>query len=744
MIFRKSITAFSLLTASLFACDTVSGCGPFNFDPYAYNPFKVIAPIKKSWGGATAKAQDETISFWRAYTGGAVTYEEITSYFENADAGNLYPEDHSELIRHLERKGDKVAIGYIRDCLEFNRLSDRFESSGWEYDERNPVELREFAKLIANRNGGKVFGPRYQLLRMRIAGVIHDDTTIMAIWESTGAKMRPSPLRDRMGGFVGGVLYRQKKYPEALDYFYESGDNNSISWCVSKIVGPDNLRNLYDHAPNSTATLYALNDYINYLIAQTEAGRDEALAHVWEDEREAVKESLLQRKDFIKMCDGVIDGSRCDYPMAWAIAKGILQLTMGKTTDGLATLTNVRKLSGTEIMRSSLDNFELWALMLNSGKGDDSLDRRMIEALETVYRNAVAESLEAEKMRFSKRYEDRINLDEAPYYSFLTTFFTREAEIHFKNVGKPQWALAVMAMMDDLPISPQEDSGIYLNDLRNSIFKDLDKKAALAFIELAENSADNEVDRYFGKYAALYRNVANEAYGTRLLYADDFAGALKYLEKVPSKWLPTMAIYPYLNRYSQPYYTYSFGRTVKGAGRWSPYYPINVKALFCNQMINDMREYDSQTGNERAEIAYRIAATYHYASPQGDCWAISDYAWSISNPTNEFNERSKEWLMKALDNATDPRLRCRIFYAILQSPSTDRDGNIVEAFGYTTDNDGMIRYYWNNHTNLYRQAADYLMTNYDVVRQDYYMSQCDVLQDYAANRFVAKPRYNRY
>lgn len=739
MKLKNYIAAVSLFATSLGSMLPAFGCGPSPYRPYSYNPFCVIEPLNTSTYGGSEKAQNETISFWKNYLKGEVSEKEITQYFANARFDDLLPENGSKLMRRLQALNDQKAIEYIQDCLKFNKLSDDFEGSGWEYAERDPAVLRTFAQRIEQRKGGKVFGPRYDLLKMRVAGLLRDDEKVLNIWKTKGRNMSPGSLRDRMGGFVGGVLYRQGNYPEALDYFYSAGDNNSIAWCVSKILGPVNLQKLYEHDPNSNATLYALNDYMNFLISGSMAGRANQTDDEW-CENERLSDALRHRRDFIALCNRVLSEGICDNPMAWAMAKGALQLTLGEKTEGLKTLVDARKMKGSPTMKKNLDHFELWALLLNSGMGDNDIDNRMLTLLEKVYDEAREESLK-EVNNFDRNIVDKEAAPEMTTpYLFLTTFFAKEATTHFKEISHPEWALAVMGMMEDLPIAPLGGSGMFQNDMRQDIFRNLDDKDALSFLTLMDTPATSMLDRYFSKYAAKYRNLANEAYATRLLCRNDFNGALAYLKNIDTKWLPSLAIYPYLSRYIPRYY-YDFQREETGAGRWSPYYPTNYKAMFCRQMLEDMEKYEKETGNRRAEAAYRIASLYHYASPQGDCWAISDYSWSVVSPTNAFNDESLKWLRKALRDASDKELKCKIYYAILSSPEIDTAGGVHYAFGSTGEFDGPVRYYWDNRSALNSEAADYLMDNYSIVKENYQMSRCDVLRDYAASRFVAKPTY---
>ena len=760
---KKYIAAVSLLAMSLLPALRASACGPDNSTPYDTRPFKLVKDAPASdydpdWNGPE-KSQDETCDFWNSYTNGEISRDDVKEYFHEVNFDSFPYERAYPLIALLDRKGDSTAIQYIRDCMEFNKLSTAYQLESWDYERRDPTALRDFEARISKRRGGSAFDPRYALLRMRIAGVLHDDEQILKIWESRGKTMEPSALRDRMGGFVGGVYYRRKDYRTALDYFYAAGDNNSILWCIDAISGPENLHQLYDHTPNSIATLYVLEDYVDYLIGATYAGRRNNFnsPYFYDDrygERDDIFGAVAQRDDFIRLCDSVVADGRCENPMAWASAKGVLQCLADDAESGLQTLREARGMKGDETALTNLDRMELWALLLLSGKGDRKFDNEFINAFSRFYAEAKAESL-----RKSRNYGSSVNrpVIDMPTYDYLTRFFAEEAIAHFTALSQPARALAVMAALDDLPISPGYNNE-FMQRMRNNIFSGLTEPEALSFISLAEGKdCDGLLDAYFHPYAAKYINTAYDAFGTRLLRASRFEEALEYLGRIDDKWFVTQAIYPYLNRYwgySPAYFAqyYSFSRHRNGEGIWTPYRPSNVKADFCADMIAAMSEYERLSGDAKAKKAFEIAALYHYASPLGDCWAISDYGWSSAKPCNEFTDACGDWLRKACTTATDPTTKCKIYYAIIATPmrydgphknypyyADNLEGRTYTKFAIDATWQTPKRYYWDYKTSLGTEAMDYLASHRDIVESDDVMRSCDMLSDYAAGKFIANP-----
>ncbi len=755
---------FRVISICLIAMLTVAranACIDIYSGGYQSSPFWVIPTTDDFFWGYT-DGFTETVDFWSGYVGGAVSRDDITDFFNKATIDSVTPQSRGArypFFAHLLRKNDRNALNYINMCLEFNKQLDEIYGYSWSYDKPDNSDLGALLQQVDKVTASAVFKPRYELLKIRIHGALKDDQGVMEVWEKAGKKMKPSALRNRLEGYVGGVLYRQGRYPEALDCFYNSGDKTSMMWCVDKLVGAANLKALYDHDPNSLALLYIVQDYMNYLIAQSQAGHrpdgkpeDDWSIGVQDNEiRDAAGRPVYDvvgcRQAMTSMIEHVLNDGKSDSPMMWATALGVLKVIGGDNKGGLQTLREAATLAGTGQMKDNLANFTLWALMRNSGCGDFTIDREFATALQQRY-NTISKAARNYMLDYSKegRLKRTFNEKTLENRNFLIEFFAADAIDHYYSQGNCNLAMSIMAMLDNMPGSDSR----YYRRLRQDLDKTRSLDESKAFLKYATGGATgNPIDRLLHSYAARQTDLANDVIGTRLMRQGQFTEALTYLSQVDPKWARVQAIAPYLHHtfisYSPDYGVgYRFKRD-KGQ-RFAPYLNDNLKADFCASLIDALEQFESATGDEKAGHALAVAALLHYGSPLGDNWAVSEYQWSVYEPVNEFTTMSQQWLEKAAKLTRDPKTLCQIYYAMLSMPGQKGEYDTYEApVQHITDrrhNNGSVVYFFDSPTPTQRKAFDYVVNHLQELNDDYsccHISHCDVLQAYTAGRFIAKP-----
>lgn len=719
---------------------------------YHSSPFQVGEGLENTDQPGNTSGFDETLDFWCNYTKGNVSREAIKGYF-NSDEENRKKED-LEFIEYLEANNDRHALNYIAACEQLAKLVKAYNDEIWDYEPAEPEDIEAFIKQIEKVTTSNEFKPRYEFLKIRAYGAIQDDEGVMKVWQKNAKKPMPEALRNRMGGYVGGVLYRQGKYPEAIDYFAKTGDNNSLQWCVEKLAGIDNLTRLYEHDPNSTALPYILQDYFNYLISSTWAGRGNQ-ARSEEEEDYSVFDSGIremrgmevydtksQTNELIALCRRVLEEGKSESPQLWGTALGVAQGINGDTSASLASLKEAAGMKGIKKTAENLENFTIWAQLLNTGRNNEEADREFADTFRKYYNATVSQAKKiatdySQKARKQRRDGENRSFSK---YEFMTNFLAKEGVAHFNKTGNSLRAMAFLAMLDDMPVIDEWPSE-FLAELRDIIDRTGTLDEGKAFEEYAAGNlpVQNPIDKLMQPYAAKYLNLANDAIGTRLMRLGRFEEALSYLSQVDPRWSRTQNIAPYLGIcYPDPeYYDWS------GGNQGDTYVlrsNLNYKATYCSEIIDALEEVKNLVGDEKAQKALELAALFHYGSPMGKGWALTDYSWSVTRPTNEMTEMTHKWLGIALQNAQNVKTKNMVYYGILSMPSgLDKYGDPLMPFGiernYTSNT---VRYYIDSPTSRQREGLRFLSSHW----QDdlpYNISRCDILQSYMAGRFISKP-----
>ena len=723
------------------------------------------SPFKAEDNGLTTEKQDspgfeETLDFWSDYVGGKVSRKDIKDFFDiTSQENSVEGAEDNNFFRYLKTTNDDDALDYIEKCLELGFLVKLYQDDLWDYDTPDPGDILSFVSTLDKISTKDVFRPRYELLKIRSYGAIKDNEGVMKVWKKNEKMKMSQALRNRIDGYVGGVLYREGKYEEALDYFCRAGDANSIRWCVDKLAGSANLAKLYDHNPNSPAIPYIMEDFMNYLIAATHAGRidmicDESVPDEDEEEYTVFDDKIAEmkskegysidadRNDMALLCRRALEEGKTTNPQMWAMSLGVLQCLGKDYTEGLATLQSAFQMNGTPVSERNLRNFYLWALLINSGRGDAEVDSRFVREMKSFYNSVVTDAnimMRDYGKEARKKKRDYI-YPTSPEFKFFTNFMAEEGVAHFLETGNNPRAMAFLAMLDDLPALKPGDG--FLVKLRDMIDRSRNKNNGKEFLTyMNKDVPGNEIDRLLIPYARKYRDLTNDAIGTRLMREGNFEEALKYLSQVDPKWIRTQAIFPYLKTpYASEYYDFRKSDRYKNLDLSRS--NTNYKAEFCGDIIDAMDEYASLTGDDKAMKAFEIAALCHYATPEGAGWALANYTWSCYDQVNEFTKMAKQWLDKALKDATTDHTRMLAYYGILSLPTGSGD-DISYPFGKSYDyKTKKTSYYLDQPTSQQREALNFISQHWGLADNMYQINRCDVLKSYVAGNFISKPVYS--
>lgn len=747
MNLRKFITCIGSLITILCNCNYALACGggEEDYNPYYSNPFQVIAELPDSDVGKN-HSYNETIDFWYDYVKGNVNKEEIKDFFDKATS-NKFLNLNNKFIKYLIDSSDKNALDYISNCLELDMLVDEYMGYLWDYETPDTSRIREFIKRIDHVSTSKEFKPRYEFLKIRSYGAIKDNEGVLKVWNKN-KKMEPTKLKDRMQGYVGGVLYRQGNYAEAYEYFAKVSDFNSMQWCIEKISGLDNIVKVYEYNPNSIVLPIAIQDYINYIISASQGGRVfKGHAPYYSEYINSVdlKNDILEMQVF---CEKVLTEGTIDNPKLWATALGVLQNIAGNEVEGLKTLQNAENLSGNELSKKNLDNFLLWSYLLNSGKNDLNIDNNFAEIFGRKYKEekkAFVSKLKDYSKETIKKRRDYYAPEFTHDTYFFMTFLKKEIAEHFKSINKPDASVGFLAMYEDIP-QLGWNSSFY--DLLSYIDQDMQLNNLISITDNVnnENLKSNGIERVYKDYLIKNKNLLNDVAGTRLMRKGKFEEALSYLSELDPKWIITQPIAPYLrdNNVSYKYYDFKRHNTTEGQNSIANLH--NYKADFCGNIIATIDDYNNAWGDEKAKKALDLVALCHYATPLGDGWALSDYSWSGEVPRNEFTDMMKEWIAKALDNSTSDVTKNIAYYALLTIPDKKENSQYGDYSWYKypighTGEKKNVKYYIDSPTSEQRQGLNFLSYHWKNANNPYYITNCDVLKSYTANNFILKPQY---
>lgn len=631
--FRIFITAISILGASLM---TASACGPIPPILSDVPAFCFMSPVAVTSDHDASRNEAETVNFWVKYTGGEVSPQQVAQYL----SGDSRQQSKNALIQYLRRHKDKEALSLLKKCSEFSAANNLMHSQSWNYEPVSTVHLQKIAASIRVPESGKLRN-RWLFLKMRALFAAGDYNSVISLWKDNSNSVSNLALRDRMDGYYAGACYYTGDYVKALEIFFRLGDNNSISWCMEKLAGLRSLKLLAENDPSSTATLYVLQDYVNYLCLKPDGNEVYFLPQ--RSYKLTTDDINSRRREFIEFAGKVIDKGEVVSPMAWESARALVLALENDFTAAQKACERAISMNGDDAMKTNLARIKVFADL--GAIGTESGNKVFADGLLPLYDSAKKELGDNSNLYKLEGASDVQNL--AYLYQFLipqmTDYFSEHPDMY-------PYAFWILKMKEQLggpdPLATLNDMG-HCEDF-------------VKLLELQEHPT-NPLEEMLASRCPYDMTFLYDLTGTRLFREGHFKHAISYFEKVPAEYSAHQAVFPWINGRTlhpeKPFQRLFFSTDSVGA-------PRNFKAYYC-KLIDGMRDnFRQATGNEKACIAAEYANALWQVSCIGDLWGISSYCWTTNKAYDNLLKDCRDALRDGLQACTDPRLKGELYYGL--------------------------------------------------------------------------------
>ena len=705
---------------------TVSDAGACGWEPeYSVSRFPAFQFVDTPASGQRPDDVDaETVDFWYGYTGGNVDRQDIADFIKGATVSDVSA-PRGALMEYLVSRSDASAIGFLKRSIAFSEALDRYYDCVWDYEKPSDSDLPSAIDDISIPSPSDPMYERYLFLSMRAHAAMHRYADVIDIWHRYGASVKNDRLKDRMLGYLGGAYYHTGNYVDALSIFARNGDANSLNWCLSRMVGADNLVKLLEADPDSEAVYYVLQDYMNYLWLLKLN-----LAEEWNfplpgnpyRNGEYVADSDLAKEclAIIAVADRVMSDGMSAYPAVWATAKAFALNMMGRGREAGAVIKDASRMKSTGAMRANLERTALWIDFSNYDEAGGVQSKDLAERYNTLYIRA---SSKAGMVVRRNLYGWAFAPGEIADYAFLADFMVPYAALQYRDTPLYYRALA---MMDGVKsINPEQDYCAFQPS--NRWTSSLQSEGLSAMVDkLDGRSAMSDLDRAIFSGADIDVNAVHDALGRVALSMGDYEGAIGHFGRLDPYWIGRQGYYGYLQtRYDKE--GTPFKRTDRGYESLDmlPLVgAVNYRADYSRKLLELRRGYEESEGEAKAEAGYDYAAALFRASAQGDLWAVSDNLWSVYHQVDPLSAMAVKVLMDISGQALPTELKARIWFG-LASVRTMPDAPSYAWGGNAGSWD------WKTFPAVSLEAYSELAKIYGEIR-DPQIRGCDVLKSYMA------------
>lgn len=702
----KRFFLVSLLLITII--ETASACG---WDGYRHNNYMFSIFRRELMNNIF---EERTNLFWKEYSNGKYSNYE------------WYPDNIREIAQN---KHDGEMLAYLTHLEKYLGICNDLKDT-WEYPSAQQLALRKKNlqnMIVAAKNyrGTRLKG-QYQLLLMRANMVLGQHLANKTFWEQNEKNIKPSVYRDMMLNIYAGALLHLGQRERACDIFAEQGDMTSIRWTVRKHRNLAGIMSFYNENPNSNVLIYLVQDFVNNAQETLDNGQDDS---EW---LEMLGAKLIIKSEvysFINFANKVVSEKKTHSPAMWKAAAGTLLYLYGDAETAEKYLAEAMTMDGTQRMK---DNARAIHIIAKAQAAEKTTDWSAWMTGELDWLDSKMREERGQGEFFENHYSD---IKDRLTHQIIYKRYCKE--------GKKETALAALSMMNEdiQEFNPgnlrspryKEEYGGWNPDYDTEYVWHLDSLSAnelTKYFDYLKRQHNDPLEQYFVSRAYVSDDYFNDRIGTRLIAEGRLAEALPYLKKVSLKFLSSQNIAPYMEQrdYTKEKWLENQrdGLIEEGASLTSV--SRNVKAEYCENVLQLESRYAIANNESKSEIAYELAKLYYQASYMGDCWWLTHYGWSIGDTVRtgekDFVSTAISYLEMA-KRSTNINLKQRTLYALAFIPL---DEWAEVSYDWQTDE---FIYTPRRQSRQYKalcELTDFARTNSGRLPQ--YISHCDVLKQF--------------
>ncbi len=728
----------------VLACLRSMACGPYApVNPKYHDVFYLGYSMDGNWQEHLDSAfREENIDFWHKYV-----HEEIPREFVEDALYRVYLLDEhtsNAFFAYLMQHNDTVALRYWMSLKATDSTSianELWKTSVWYYPVSNRVssdwvddtdprnqkmdlsiyKVRSLDERYIRHCPNKDIRNRYVLQVMRMHFYNGEFQACVNLWRKYGAGIPKSALRTQCLNYYGGALLRLGKRSEAATVYAKIGYCNTYYFSYTPAI----MREVYNQQPNSKALEVMIQQFVNSFVYKPNDSKatafsalaDEVVADgksrnlaMWRSAQAAVAYLNHDMESAIQLLNE--SESMKGTPM---VKENIRQLrllfnTTRTDVDSLyeeLLYPDLKWLIG--LVNADIRNNSLYDPEYNYGQYD--APTRQLHRLKML-RHAIFLGIVPHFERLGQAYKSIAYLNlyvEQVCYNKEERSFLRGGRCEATEEGYYKIPMIYRGTIENLyssgedPIKPSDywnnfvshaiydDKASELNmDYGTYLFEYLDTAKVqdiVKYVAFLKSGGHTPIEKYVVRNSYRELNYFYEIIGTRYMRLEQYATALRYLQKVSPDFRSRQNIAAYINSNRNPFAERWITKKEVRGNYGLAFNPVAEyaqhpsKETFCNLMLQLRKEMRGASKSEtRARAAYAYAVAL-FQSNLGYAWALNRYEQIYSNNYSwidgnmDYNGANKEfasmqkrvdaYVSKALKYDKDHTfsLKCRILHS---------------------------------------------------------------------------------
>lgn len=619
--------------------------------------------------------REENITFWHNYVNQSVSREAVEKALYNEYLlNNLTTNDFFKyLIDNTKKNKEALQYWLSLKASHANEVEEiRWKLSAWWYPESNQqfgwwegndpneqdpakqmmnlsiLKVRTLDEKCIQQCQNKDIRNRYVLQVMRKYFYTADYGKCCEVWRKYGTTIPQSALRTQCLNYYGGALLRNKHEAEAAMVYAKIG-----YFDIRLHYDPAVLRQVYLQQPNNKGFEFMVQQFVNYYFEQPIPAKAEA---------------------FNTLADDIIKEGKSHNPALWKSAQAALAYINGDNKTALSLLAASEKMRGTPVVK---ENIRMMRLMFNSTRIDmDSVYEETLYPdlrwLTDNIRNDLHKDIDLQYDKYWW-FGDYSNLALHRWKVFRRVVFLGVIP-HFERTGQIYKSIAYLIFFNDIfdvydshkqTLNEQwryyENKVAALTDYGWQLFDYMDTTNVanvIKYVDFLCSGGQTPAEKFLVRNSSRSMDYLNEQIGTKYMRQEQWAAAIRYLQKVSPDFLKTQKISEYIGQERNPFAELWITKKEVRGQYDLPFNPVEEyannpsKLTFCRLMLKLRQQSQSaKTVEGRANAAYAYALGL-YQSSLGYAWALGKYYCNWYNSADYLDDLpsylSNDYRIKAL------------------------------------------------------------------------------------------------
>ena len=554
--------------------------------------------------------EDRTNQFWEQYTNGQCS---------------SYQWHEEEILEYAKNKKDNEMVNYLTYLQKYLDISSKMKET-WEYPTKEQLNQRAIdlnaMQAESSRYRGTRLAPQWMLLRMRSNMLLGKHAENISLWKKSASKQPASVYRDMMQNIYAGALLHQGKRAEACEAFAQQGDYVSIKWAFRKQRNLTGIMSIYKEDPNSKALNFLVQDFVNNYQESIDSSNNKDWIEETLDSRVILRS---EADNFINFATKVIQEGKSQSPALWKAAIGELQYLNDEPQKAMKTLEEAMSMPGTPRMKDNARAIRM-VVSPNASTINPSYSTWLVGELKWL--------VEKIKEEGDNNRAEEYNYYNNHYYEVLVRLVHDNLVPKYEQSGRGDIAALLLKTMDDMPSKllglSDNTNDNFSPRYSSEYFHMLDQmpvEQLIAYKDFLGRKGTEPLETYLKSFVSrFHEEYYDDLIGTIYLANGQFAQAIPYLKKASHSFLSTQGIYEYTYRdFTLPRWLFKQrDNDAQGSAN-------NQKVAFCQDMLQQLGQYEQSSGETRRQLAYGLATRYYQASYLGDCWYLTQYGQSVND-----------------------------------------------------------------------------------------------------------------